>query len=145
VDKTSACLNLDNEIAVGIAGANHRSICQFSHADSEKYAQVYRAIRQLVGFAAGNLVVPALRNLPSFREYELGMKSTDEPNRESTPQKVCFTVPFERDPKFVGREDLIAAIDQMFVENRKVALSGIGGVGYVPRFRLLYHEEMTSG
>lgn len=55
VDKNSACLNHPNEIAVGIAGANHRSICKFSHGNSEKYLQVWKTIKQLVD-AVGNSV-----------------------------------------------------------------------------------------
>ena len=54
VDKNSACLNHPNEIAVGIAGANHRSICRFSHGNSEKYSLVWMTIKQLVDAAVGN-------------------------------------------------------------------------------------------
>ena len=51
VDRDSACLNLPNEIAVGVAGANHKSICRFSRADSQKYLPVWRAIKNLVDSA----------------------------------------------------------------------------------------------
>jgi hypothetical protein len=51
VDRDSACLNLPNEIAVGVAGANHKSICKFSRADSQKYLPVWRAIKNLVDSA----------------------------------------------------------------------------------------------
>jgi hypothetical protein len=51
VDKDSARLNLPNEIAVGIAGANHKSLCRFSHADSQKYLPVWSAIKRLVDSA----------------------------------------------------------------------------------------------
>jgi hypothetical protein len=51
VDRDSACLNLPNEIAVGIAGANHKSICRFSRADSQKYLPVGMAIKNLVDSA----------------------------------------------------------------------------------------------
>jgi hypothetical protein len=40
-------------------------------------------------------------------------------------------VPFERDPKFIGREDIIAEIGRQFEVQRRVALAGIGGVGWV--------------
>ena len=56
VDKDSARLNLSNEIAIGVAGANHKSICKFSSADSQKYLPVWRAIKNLVDSA---LVDPA--------------------------------------------------------------------------------------
>jgi hypothetical protein len=47
----------------------------------------------------------------------------------SLSQTACFTVPFERDSKFIGREDIIAEIEKQFEIRRRVALAGIGGVG----------------
>jgi len=38
-------------------------------------------------------------------------------------------VPFDRDANFVGREDVITQTDDAFEKSRRVALSGIGGVG----------------
>ncbi|CZR66344.1 uncharacterized protein PAC_16245 [Phialocephala subalpina] len=126
VDKNSACLNHPNEIAVGIAGANHRSICKFSHGNSEKYSLVWMTIKQLVDAAVDNSVTS------SPRLYA----------QESISTKVCFTVPFDKDPKFLGREDVITEIDEQFKVQRRVALAGIGGVGksqiaieYCHRFR----------
>ena len=43
--------------------------------------------------------------------------------------KRTFMVPFERDAKFVGREDIIAELDQKLKSRRRVALAGIGGIG----------------
>jgi len=40
-----------------------------------------------------------------------------------------FTVPFVRDPKFVGREDIIQEIANRLEIQRRVALCGIGGIG----------------
>ncbi|KAI9767544.1 MAG: hypothetical protein M1840_005581 [Geoglossum simile] len=51
VDRDSACLRLPNEIAVGIPGSNHVSLCRFDHADSQKYAPVWRAIKALADVA----------------------------------------------------------------------------------------------
>jgi hypothetical protein len=36
-----------------------------------------------------------------------------------------FTVPFERDSKFIGREDVITDIDKKFEVQRQVAPAGI--------------------
>jgi hypothetical protein len=47
VDKDSAVLNLPNEVAVGVAQANHRTICKFERVDSQKYIPVWRAARAL--------------------------------------------------------------------------------------------------
>jgi hypothetical protein len=52
-------------------------------------------------------------------------------DRTSLSRPICFTVPFERDLKFIGREDIIAEIEKQFEIRRRVALAGIGGVGWV--------------
>ena len=56
MDKDSARLNLPNEIAVGIAGANHRTICKFADAKSQKYLLVMRALETMVGSGISNVV-----------------------------------------------------------------------------------------
>jgi hypothetical protein len=47
VDRDSARLGLTNEIAVGVAGANHQTICKFDRAESQKYKPVWIAIKNL--------------------------------------------------------------------------------------------------
>ena len=61
-------------------------------------------------------------------------------NQISPPRTACFIVPFERDPKFIGREELITEIDRRFEVQKRVALAGIGGVGSVC---LLVRPEMS--
>jgi hypothetical protein len=39
-------------------------------------------------------------------------------------------VPFVRDDKFVGREDILRQIEERLQVGRRVSLAGIGGVGY---------------
>lgn len=41
-----------------------------------------------------------------------------------------FMVPFVRDEKFVGREDILYQIEKRLQTQRRVSLAGIGGVGY---------------
>jgi hypothetical protein len=43
--------------------------------------------------------------------------------------RTCFLVPFDQDPKFVCRGDIIAEIDYKLKTGRRTALAGIGGVG----------------
>ena len=50
-------------------------------------------------------------------------------DRVSLSRTACFTVPVERDLKFIGREDIIIEIRKQFEVQRRVALAGIGGVG----------------
>jgi hypothetical protein len=40
-----------------------------------------------------------------------------------------FLVPFSRDDHFVGRESILQSISTEFEKNRKLAISGMGGVG----------------
>lgn len=51
------------------------------------------------------------------------LKSSDQTLEQT------FMVPFERDPKFVGRIDIITDLDHKLSSQRRVALAGIGGVG----------------
>ncbi|KFY97583.1 hypothetical protein V500_01999 [Pseudogymnoascus sp. VKM F-4518 (FW-2643)] len=48
VTRESASLNLPNELALAVPQADHRSLCRFSDIESQKYAPVRRAIRNLV-------------------------------------------------------------------------------------------------
>ena len=48
-----------------------------------------------------------------------------------TRSKPLFAVPFSQDPSFIGRQGLIDDIDKHFKIHRRVALAGLGGVGYV--------------
>jgi hypothetical protein len=42
-----------------------------------------------------------------------------------------FSVPFERDKQFVGREDILSQIEEQLQANHRVSLYGLGGIGYV--------------
>jgi hypothetical protein len=55
--------------------------------------------------------------------------SADLSSRISLSQTAYFGVPFEKDSKFIGREDIILEISRQFEVRRCVALAGIGGVG----------------
>lgn len=48
---------------------------------------------------------------------------------QSRTSKAAFLVPFDKDDKFVGREDILSKIDERLKNKRRVAIAGIGGVG----------------
>jgi hypothetical protein len=53
------------------------------------------------------------------------------PAQQKTP---LSTVPFNRDPDFIGRRDILIALDLKFSQresHKRVVLVGLGGVGYV--------------
>ena len=47
MDEDSARLGLPNEIPVGVAAADHKTICKFNNKDSPRYRPVWKAIREL--------------------------------------------------------------------------------------------------
>ena len=54
VDENSARLDISNERAVGVAGSNHRTMCKFGEADSQRYEPVWKAVKQLAQDAIGD-------------------------------------------------------------------------------------------
>jgi len=48
-----------------------------------------------------------------------------------TPSKPIFSVPFERDQQFVGRESILSEIEKRLSIQHRVSISGLGGIGYV--------------
>jgi hypothetical protein len=54
VDENSARLDIPNERAVGVAGSNHRTMCKFGEADSQRYEPVWKAVKQLAQDAIGD-------------------------------------------------------------------------------------------
>ena len=59
----------------------------------------------------------------------------------STPQKPIFTVPFDRDKQFFGREGIITQIDKKLQEHQRVSLSGLGGIGYTKSYMKLSYID----
>lgn len=49
--------------------------------------------------------------------------------KQTSSTQAIFMVAFPRDPNFLGRQDIIMAISEMFQTNQTVALSGLGGIG----------------
>ncbi|KEQ62534.1 uncharacterized protein M437DRAFT_49405, partial [Aureobasidium melanogenum CBS 110374] len=48
VDRSSATLNLPNEVAVPLDGSNHVTICKFSASENQRYEPIKDAIEELV-------------------------------------------------------------------------------------------------
>ncbi|KAI9774253.1 MAG: hypothetical protein M1840_004147, partial [Geoglossum simile] len=68
-----------------------------------------------------------------------------ESKRKQTPStsiKPIFSMPFERDRQFVGREDILSQVEEQLQIGHRVSLHGLGGIGksqiaieYAYRFR----------
>lgn len=141
VDKDSARLGLVNEVAVGVAAANHRTICKFNDKDSTRYKPVWQTIQALcvkseevTGLSMSDQSDPSLGG-PRYHlpEYSASVSFNANTGKAVTKEqtKSIFLVPFSRDPLFLGREDVIDLMDTIFESEPRVALTGIGGVGWV--------------
>jgi hypothetical protein len=53
----------------------------------------------------------------------------DKPSKPEAKNQPKFTVPFVRDPKFIGREDIMQEITSRLEIQHRIALCGIGGIG----------------
>ena len=65
----------------------------------------------------------------------------------SIPREPCFTVPFDRDPDFVNRPDIMAWMKEQYTCSAgRIALVGIGGFGYLPQqpTRLLWDHHAAN-
>jgi len=70
-----------------------------------------------------------------IQQYQISLihhQTTPAPQALSMRMKPLFTVPFVRDPRFTGRQSQLMEIDERFKTHRRVALAGLGGVGYAP-------------
>jgi len=45
--------------------------------------------------------------------------------------KPMFSMPFERDKQFTGREDILSRLEKCLQTQYRVSLHGLGGIGYV--------------
>ena len=57
--------------------------------------------------------------------------------------KSCFMVRYQKDEDFVGREDIMKEIEQRFQLKNRVAMTGIGGVGYGNLLCVLLNQFLT--
>jgi hypothetical protein len=58
-----------------------------------------------------------------------------------TSSKPIFSVPFERDKQFVGRESILSEIKKHLSIQHRVSISGLGGIGYVSS---VYHYYVLT-
>lgn len=59
------------------------------------------------------------------------------PEKPMDSQKILesvFTVPFERDPRYIDRADITSQLDKRLQCHHRAALAGIGGVGLLETY-----------
>lgn len=62
VDRESAKMRLPNEVALALAGSNHRTICKFGDSENQRFVPVGDALEELVKSALGRTHEPYLRS-----------------------------------------------------------------------------------
>ena len=65
----------------------------------------------------------------SFEENYSASRPWEEFERASNAEQAVFMMPFPRDANFLGRQDVIETVSEMFQKSQFVALSGLGGIG----------------
>ncbi|KAI9782759.1 MAG: hypothetical protein M1816_001711 [Peltula sp. TS41687] len=107
VHEGSARMGQQSERVIGL-DADHRDICKFESTGDSNYKRVLKRLEAVA------------------TEIE---EQTSIEARESAVPRPSLEIPFLRDPKFIGREDIIQEIESGFTSNSRIALVGLGGVG----------------
>ena len=77
------------------------------------------------GRSGNTQIEGCLFDLHNRKSYLANFQKDIDPRRS----KPSFHVPFDKDEKFVGREDVLDEIDTKLKTQRRIALAGIGGIG----------------
>ncbi|KAH0346535.1 hypothetical protein KCU81_g3912, partial [Aureobasidium melanogenum] len=79
VDRSSATLNLPNEVAVPLDGSNHVTICKFSASENQRYEPIKDAIEELVIAGLGTTQtkwnMPLKSDMPSSTDTFCGRET----------------------------------------------------------------------
>ena len=92
-----------------------RGICDYSDSHKNKQWQGYAALAAAAYAKALLSVVPV-----------------NQLRKNQASQKACWMVPFERNPRFLGRHNEVMGLEQKIFGKdrvRKMAITGLGGVG----------------
>jgi hypothetical protein len=92
-----------------------RGICDYSDSHKNKQWQGYAAL-----------------TAAAYAKILLSVVSVNQSRKNQTSQKACWMVPFERNPRFLGRHNEVVELQQKILSKdkvRKMAITGLGGVG----------------
>jgi hypothetical protein len=111
--------------------ADHSGLNKFSGHDDPNFKLVYPVIIEM----AKNASRTVRQNYEGRRPYRQLLHlppDTDVERHEARQTEARIMIPFPRDEDFVGREDILEKLSNMFSEPKylhRVALQGLGGVG----------------
>lgn len=106
---------------------------------SGMYHSMTRIERQDHAALQQQMVNVVISQPPAYTPAEYDYKPRSDSVWSQAPSASVFMVPFQRDPKFLERQSIMENIASKFENQRRVALAGLGGVGYVIRF-CLYNQ-----
>jgi WD40 repeat protein len=87
---------------------------------AEREGWVWRLITEAAAFVPGN------QRLGAFRQRHTPAQDSDA---AQPPGEAPFTVPFPRNPDFVGRQADLDGLHSLLTEKRAAGLTGMGGIG----------------
>ncbi|RYP73986.1 hypothetical protein DL771_003297 [Monosporascus sp. 5C6A] len=102
-----------------VIDGHHRNMIRYSTAQDPGYRKVVSALKQYMNMLGPKNDIDRISIASNFSARKM-------------PARTYFTVPYERNDDFVGREECIQAIDKKFSGPKHtpfVALHGLGGIG----------------
>ncbi|KAN0077438.1 hypothetical protein V8E54_005742 [Elaphomyces granulatus] len=92
-----------------------RGICDYSDSHKSKQWQGYAAL-----------------TAAAYAKILLSVVPVNQFRKKQTSQESCWMVPFERNPRFLGRHNEVVKLEEKILSSdqvRKMAITGLGGVG----------------
>ncbi|KAN0066948.1 hypothetical protein V8E54_014872 [Elaphomyces granulatus] len=92
-----------------------RGICDYSDSHKSKQWQGYAAL-----------------TAAAYAKILLSVVPMNQFRKKQTSQEACWMVPFERNPRFLGRHNEVVKLEEKILSSdqvRKMAITGLGGVG----------------
>ena len=76
-------------------------------------------------------VIKSLRGYVQTLTYyqATSIAGPEKPMDSQKMSESVFTVPFERDPRYIDRADITSQLEKRLQNHHRAALAGIGGVG----------------
>ena len=87
-------------------------------------------VRSIAAALRDNIQLLTFFNItPAEKERPQAKRTPSEPLPSYASATGVFLVPFSRDEQFIGRDSNLSSIASAFGKHKRVAISGIGGVG----------------
>jgi nucleoid-associated protein YejK len=93
-------------------------------------SSLQKSLKALTSLAKDKKVEEITSTLRNYMSTLTHFHASGIPALKRAPtMKAHFMVPFDRDTNFIGRKDILDELEAAYAKEKRVALSGIGGVG----------------